>query len=166
MFSLKKLKYFIFSQSQKLFAFNLSLSLLSHLTNVLELCCCWGFYLIYIKKTSALSNYLKAQIQSRLFWCFDSYFVCWFERGGWWRIFLTECFRKHIGSNKSCSGSFPLQTSASSPLLINRLSQSYSNQEDFNLGQNEKEPEKTFLFPFILLMNFSDISLCFNQWQN
>ena len=78
----------------------------------------------------------------------------------WWRIFLTESFRKHIGSNKSCSGSFPLQTSASSPLLINRLSQSYSNQEDFNLAQNEKEPEKTFLFPFILLMNFSDISLC------
>ena len=157
------MKYFIFSQSQKLFAFNLSL--LSHLTNVLELCCCWGFYLInkenicpvkLLKSSNTIQAFLMFWLVFRLFW----------ERWLVAVIFLTECFRKHIGSNKSCSGSFPLQTSASSPLLINRLSQSYSNQEDFNLGQNEKEPEKTFLFPFILLMNFSDISLCFNQWQN
>ena len=65
-------------KGQKLFAFNLPSSL-SHLTDALELC--WGSYLKYIKKTPAPSNYLKAQIQSRFFWCFDSYFVWWFERG-------------------------------------------------------------------------------------
>ena len=47
MFSLQKLKYFNFSRVKNcLHLISLSPSL-SHLTNVLELCCCWGFYLIY-----------------------------------------------------------------------------------------------------------------------